>query len=120
MTDLRSFAKSGGALEKMQLLRQGRLSISAVKPKEWAFVLSLAGAEPSRYEKDAEQVEETPAAEGVDGVMNGEDSKVGDLIDGEAAEDGGGDVAEDEMVDVDGDSEGHGEDGNGNGEAGDG
>jgi predicted RNA-binding protein with PUA-like domain len=118
LTDLRSFAKSGGALEKMQLLRQGRLSVSAVKPKEWAFVLSLAGAEPSRYEKDAEQVEETPAAEGVDGVMNGEDSKVRDLIDGEAAEDGEGDVAEDEMVDVDGDSEGQGEDGNGNGEAG--
>lgn len=45
LTDLRSFAKTGGALEKMQLLKQGRLSVSAVKPKEWAFILSLAGDE---------------------------------------------------------------------------
>jgi hypothetical protein len=43
LSELRSFARPGGVLEKMSLLRQGRLSVSAVRPKEWTFILDLAG-----------------------------------------------------------------------------
>ena len=38
---LRTFAKPGGVLEKMQVLIQSRLSVSSVKPKEWKFIMSL-------------------------------------------------------------------------------
>ena len=38
---LRSFAKPGGILEKMQVLVQSRLSVSLVRPKEWKFIMSL-------------------------------------------------------------------------------
>jgi predicted RNA-binding protein with PUA-like domain len=36
---LKTFAKSGGALENLQTLRMSRLSVSAVTPNEWDFIL---------------------------------------------------------------------------------
>ena len=44
LSELRSFARQGGALERMQMLKQSRLSVSPVKPKEWHFINSLAQA----------------------------------------------------------------------------
>jgi len=41
LAELKSFAKSGGALENMQMLKQSRLSVSAVKPREWRFIHGL-------------------------------------------------------------------------------
>ena len=42
LRELRSFAGEGGALENMQMLRQGRLSVSSVQPAEWRFILDCA------------------------------------------------------------------------------
>ncbi len=42
LRELRSFAADGGALAGMQMLRQGRLSVSSVQPAEWRFILDLA------------------------------------------------------------------------------
>lgn len=41
LTDLKSFAKPGGPLENMQMLRQSRLSVSAVTAEEWKFIMAL-------------------------------------------------------------------------------
>lgn len=62
LKELRSFARDGGALEGMQMLKQSRLSVSAVSPQEWRFILELAGeqlglGQPSRsngYEGDTD------------------------------------------------------------------
>ncbi|PGH12495.1 hypothetical protein AJ79_04239 [Helicocarpus griseus UAMH5409] len=43
LTDLKSFAKPGGPLENMQMMKQSRLSVSAVSGKEWEFIMGLAG-----------------------------------------------------------------------------
>ena len=40
---LKSFAKPRGPLENLQMLRQSRVSVSAVTPKEWRFIMKLAG-----------------------------------------------------------------------------
>lgn len=40
---LQSFAKDGGVLADMQMLKQSRLSVSKVTAKEWRFINSLAG-----------------------------------------------------------------------------
>jgi predicted RNA-binding protein with PUA-like domain len=53
LKELRSFAEKGGKLEGMQMLRQGRLSVSAVKPEEWRFILDLAGERASLGHGDA-------------------------------------------------------------------
>jgi predicted RNA-binding protein with PUA-like domain len=42
LKDLKKFAAEGGALEQLQMLKQGRLSVSSVQPKEWRFILELA------------------------------------------------------------------------------
>jgi hypothetical protein len=89
LPDLRSFAKVGGALAKMQLLRQGRLSVSAVTANEWNFILGLAGQDPGYYADGAGQVEEVLKendGKHVSGAMNGEDSTAQNLVDAEAAE----------------------------------
>lgn len=62
LRELKSFAEKGGALEHMQMLRQGRLSVSSVQPIEWRFILdlaeephSLSQPEPAdRYESDTD------------------------------------------------------------------
>ena len=41
LKELQKYSKDGGVLEKMQVLRQSRLSVSKVSKKEWEFILSL-------------------------------------------------------------------------------
>lgn len=41
LTELKSFGKPGGALENLQMLKQGRLSVSAVTGKQWKFIMGL-------------------------------------------------------------------------------
>ncbi|RMZ75874.1 hypothetical protein DV737_g5080, partial [Chaetothyriales sp. CBS 132003] len=43
LKELKSFASPGGVLENMQTLKQSRLSVSSVQPKEWRFILERVG-----------------------------------------------------------------------------
>ncbi|EAW10327.1 putative AT DNA binding protein (Thy28) [Aspergillus clavatus NRRL 1] len=43
LNDLKAHAKSGQALENLQVLKQSRLSVSSVTPEEWKYILGLAG-----------------------------------------------------------------------------
>jgi len=52
LSELKSFAKTGGALENMQMLKQTRLSVSSVKPREWRFVHGLVEADEVEQEPD--------------------------------------------------------------------
>ncbi|KAK2798017.1 hypothetical protein FQN51_007942 [Onygenales sp. PD_10] len=45
LADLKSLAKPGGPLENMQMMRQSRLSVSAVGEKEWEFIMGLVEKE---------------------------------------------------------------------------
>lgn len=125
LSELKSFAEPGGVLEKMQLLKQSRLSVSAVKAKEWKFILSLAGEEEGgesveedeafahgHVEGDVDVEEES--TERINGVEEDGSSMVFEhLGDGEAAVDG--DL--DENGSEDGDEDG-GEDEDGVGDQG--
>lgn len=42
LKDLRKFAENGGKLQNMAMLKQSRLSVSAVRGEEWRFILDLA------------------------------------------------------------------------------
>ena len=42
MSEIKSYAKPGDALEDLQMVKQGRLSVSAVTPKQWKFIIGLA------------------------------------------------------------------------------
>ena|SRR2546423_11401512 len=42
LSELRKHAQPGGALQDLEMLKQGRLSVSAVRPREWHFILGLA------------------------------------------------------------------------------
>jgi len=93
----------------MQLLKQTRLSVSAVKPKEWEFILSLAGEETVKEEDndEVEQAEDTPAKSGkkiVSGTKDGKGLKVGNLVDDEAQE-GDHEEGDDEDEKFDGEAE---------------
>jgi hypothetical protein len=98
----------------MQMLKQSRLSVSAVKPREWKFILGLAGEEED--EDETVQVEKNlvESVEGVNGMKDTEGLTVEDSVDGDAkegaknGEDGGGD-GEGEREDEGGD---RAEDGN--------
>ncbi|OAL31612.1 hypothetical protein AYO20_08155 [Fonsecaea nubica] len=83
LKELKSFAKPGGALENMQTLKQSRLSVSAVTPEEWRFILDQAGESISlghgdvmggyESEVDGEGEETTAASDGdkVNGLSKG-------------------------------------------------
>ena len=86
LRELRSFSERGGALEGMQMLKQGRLSVSSVTPVEWQFILQLAGEKLSLghgdgkggYESDVdgEGAEGADATTGDDeGVDGGRDKQ---------------------------------------------
>lgn len=45
LKELQKYAKEGGVLQKLQTLKQARLSVSRVSKKEWDFILRLAGEE---------------------------------------------------------------------------
>jgi predicted RNA-binding protein with PUA-like domain len=42
LSDLRRYGQPGGALQDLEMLKQSRLSVSAVRPREWHFILGLA------------------------------------------------------------------------------
>lgn len=100
LRELRSYAAEGGALEKMQMLKQSRLSVSRVELPEWKFILESLGEDVSLgqpdkaggYEGDTDgEAEEAPLdgdsaipssfadavgpAEGIDEVNGEEDSQ---------------------------------------------
>ncbi|KIW98914.1 uncharacterized protein Z519_00577 [Cladophialophora bantiana CBS 173.52] len=85
LRELKSFSKPGGALENMQTLKQSRLSVSAVSPEEWRFILDLAG-EPiflghgdimGGYESEVDgEGEETAGASDGDGLNASSDRVV--------------------------------------------
>ena len=93
------------------MLKQSRLSVSAVKPKEWAFILGLAGEEDEIEGKqdDDEQAGEGEGADeedasdeaaegdvdGVDGEKEGSSVR-NELVDDEAGVDGDTDDDEDD------------------------
>lgn len=41
LSELRKHAQPDGALKDLEMLKQSRLSVSAVKPREWHFILGL-------------------------------------------------------------------------------
>ena len=41
LKELQKYAKDGGVLQNMQMLKQSRLSVSKVTKKEWDFIMSL-------------------------------------------------------------------------------
>jgi predicted RNA-binding protein with PUA-like domain len=41
LKELRDFSSKGGALEKMQMLKQSRLSVSGVAKEEWDFLMGV-------------------------------------------------------------------------------
>lgn len=45
LSELKSFAQQGGILKDLQTLRQSRLSVSRVTPKQWKFIMSLVDGE---------------------------------------------------------------------------
>lgn len=45
LKEMQKYAREGGVLERMQTLKQSRLSVSKVSKKEWDFVMSLADLE---------------------------------------------------------------------------
>ena len=55
---IKSYAQSGGPLERMQLVTHSRLSVSRVRKEEWDFVLGLAGEEQQEEDKKQKAVDE--------------------------------------------------------------
>lgn len=45
LKELQTYAKQGGILENMQVLKQSRLSVSKVTKEEWNFIMSLVDVE---------------------------------------------------------------------------
>lgn len=73
---------NSGELSNLQLLKMGRLSVSAVSPKEWRFILGMANEDVSIGETDDAAVH----AEGYESDTDGE-------IDGGPQEELNGDIA---------------------------
>lgn len=62
LQDLKTHSEAGKPLESLQMIKQGRLSISSVTPVQWRYILELAGEEPQEeFSKLADQ--EEPQAE---------------------------------------------------------
>jgi hypothetical protein len=61
---LKSYAKPGAALENMQTLRQSRVSVSSVTPKEWRFIMSLLGESEPETVAGGKVAEESPEVKG--------------------------------------------------------
>ena|SRR2546430_4872724 len=55
LSQLKKYGQPGGALQNLEMLKQSRLSVSAVKPKEWHFIVGLArdGDANGQPEEDA-------------------------------------------------------------------
>ncbi|KAJ5175176.1 Thymocyte nuclear protein 1 [Penicillium canariense] len=46
LSDLKTHAQPGKALENLQTIKQSRLSVSSVTPAQWKYILELAGEDP--------------------------------------------------------------------------
>ncbi|CAG8368918.1 unnamed protein product [Penicillium salamii] len=46
LEELKTHSKAGKSLESLQMIKQGRLSVSSVTPAQWQYILGLAGEEP--------------------------------------------------------------------------
>ncbi|WEW59219.1 hypothetical protein PRK78_004688 [Emydomyces testavorans] len=67
LAELKSYANPGGALENLQMLKQSRLSVSSVTPKQWKYIMSLAQEEEHNAEwKDAKNQEKSNGANAED------------------------------------------------------
>ena len=53
LNDLKSHATEGGPLENLQTLKQSRLSVSKVTPKQWEFIMGLADGQ-EKYREASE------------------------------------------------------------------
>ena len=89
LPELRKHAKSGGALEDLEMLKQGRLSVSAVRPGEWQFILRLA----SDDDLDDEPEEDLAAVRGQ--IVNVQEEVVRELKGGETVNGHGAESGED-------------------------
>jgi hypothetical protein len=63
LTELKSFAKPGGALENMAMIKQSRLSVSKVTAEEWEFIMDLVEEEDDAATDAAPVQSEGQAAE---------------------------------------------------------
>jgi len=59
---IKSFAGKDGPLERMQLIRNGRLSVCRVTKDEWEFIMGLAEGKEGEAEDDAEKAETAGSA----------------------------------------------------------
>ncbi|KAL4796786.1 DUF55-domain-containing protein [Aspergillus venezuelensis] len=60
LNELKSHANGKAPLENLQMLKQTRLSVSAVSPSEWDFIMSLAkGGDEAAKPKENESADET-------------------------------------------------------------
>lgn len=79
LKDLQKFSKQGGVLEKMQTLKQSRLSVSKVTRKEWEFIMSLADVETKPREDENETTRAMPATDNANPATNGGNEHPGDV-----------------------------------------
>lgn len=46
LQDLKTHGQAGNPLESLQMIKQGRLSVSSVTAAQWRYILQLAGEKP--------------------------------------------------------------------------
>lgn len=59
--DLKAQSGPGRPLEDMQTLKQSRLSVSAVTPAQWKFIMALAKEKAGGLEEESSKDEESEA-----------------------------------------------------------
>lgn len=79
LKDLQKFSKLGGLLEKMQTLKQSRLSVSKVTRKEWEFIMSLADVETKPNENENEITRARSATDNANPATDGGNENPGDV-----------------------------------------
>ncbi|KAL4743998.1 PUA-like domain-containing protein [Aspergillus similis] len=63
LNELKSHANANAPLENLQMLKQGRLSVSAVTPREWEFIMSLVNTDATDVpSKESEPTKENEPA----------------------------------------------------------
>lgn len=53
LKDLQKYSREGGVLERLQTLKQSRLSVSKVSKEEWDFIMSLVDVEDAALVQDS-------------------------------------------------------------------
>ncbi|CAG7924170.1 unnamed protein product [Penicillium olsonii] len=66
LQDLKTHSEAGKPLESLQMIKQGRLSVSSVTPAQWQYILGLAGEKPqtefTKVEESSEKAADQEAA----------------------------------------------------------